>query len=151
MRPYVVFNPTIPQQAAGNRIDPAVSVPKATSAIPLWTATALPDEEPPGIRFSLRLSRFLGIPKYSFIPVTPTANSSRLVFPTTSTSLFRAIAIQAASRVAGVPRFLKYSEPAVVTSPLRSIKSFTASRVPDVLFGGGQYEIKASFRVTLAS
>src|SRR5260370_39765911 len=115
MRPYVVFNPTIQQQAAGTRIDPAVSVPKATSAIPLWTATAHPDEEPPGMRFRLRLSRFLGIPKYSFIPVTPTANSSRLVFPTTSTFLCRAIAIQAASRVAGATHLLTTPHPSRAT------------------------------------
>ena len=41
----------MPQQAAGTRIEPAVSVPKAMSAIPLPIATADPDEEPPGISF----------------------------------------------------------------------------------------------------
>src|SRR5258707_644652 len=47
-RPNVVLRPTMPQQAAGTRIDPAVSVPKATSASPFATATALPDDDPPG-------------------------------------------------------------------------------------------------------
>src|ERR1700756_1229582 len=112
-KPWVVFSPTMPQQAAGTRMEPAVSVPKATSATPLCTATALPDEEPPGIRFRNLLVRFLGIPKYSFIPVTPTANSSRFVLPTTTTPFSRAIAIQAASLVAGSPFFSKYADPAV--------------------------------------
>src|ERR1700751_1032210 len=137
-KPWVVFNPTIPQQAAGTRIDPAVSVPKATSAIPLCTATALPDEEPPGIRFRNLLIRFFGIPKYSFIPVTPTANSSRLVLPTTTTPFSPAIAIQAVSLGAGTPFFSKYEDPAVVTTPLRSIRSFTAKRSSVDPFADGQ-------------
>ena len=57
----VVFRPTIPQHAAGTRIDPAVSVPKATSASPLASATAFPDEDPPGIKS--RSSGFTGVPK----------------------------------------------------------------------------------------
>ena len=59
----MVFKPTMPQQAAGTRIDPAVSVPKAISAIPLATATAEPHEEPPGMRARMKLNGFLGVPK----------------------------------------------------------------------------------------
>src|SRR2546421_5243156 len=79
-KPNVVFRPTMPQQAAGTRIDPAVSVPKAASASPFATATALPDEDPPGIR--ILLSGFLGVPKYSFMPEGATANSVMFVLPT---------------------------------------------------------------------
>src|SRR4051812_42511404 len=94
-RPNVVFRPTMPQQAAGTRIDPAVSVPKATSASPLARATALPDDDPPGIR--ILLSGFLGVPKYSFMPEGATANSVMFVLPTIRTLRWRAMARQAAS------------------------------------------------------
>ena len=52
MRPKVVFRPTTPHHAAGLRIDPAVSVPSATSASSTPGATATPDplDEPPGTR-----------------------------------------------------------------------------------------------------
>ncbi len=60
MRPYVVFRPTTPQQAAGVRTDPPVSVPSATSAPSVATATADPDDEPPGMRAGS--SGFTGVP-----------------------------------------------------------------------------------------
>ena len=47
-RPRVVLSPTTPQQAAGIRIEPPVSLPKATSASPAPTATAEPLDDPPG-------------------------------------------------------------------------------------------------------
>src|SRR5437879_13759959 len=47
-KPKVVFKPTTPQQAAGTRIEPAVSVPNETSASSFATATADPLDEPPG-------------------------------------------------------------------------------------------------------
>ena len=56
-KPCVVFNPTTPQHAAGTRTEPAVSVPKATSAIPLATATAEPHDDPPGISLRQPLTR----------------------------------------------------------------------------------------------
>src|SRR3954466_15360796 len=112
MRPKVVFRPTIPQQAAGTRIDPAVSVPKATSASPFATATALPDDDPPGIR--IRLSGFLGAPKYSFMPEGATANSVMFVLPTTTTLRRCAIARHGASAFAGAWVIRKKFEPAVV-------------------------------------
>src|SRR6476469_4809298 len=84
-RPKVVFNPRMPQHAAGTRIEPAVSEPNATSAVPFATATADPLDEPPGIR---RCARGLtGVPKYPFRPETPKANSVRLDLPTMWTFL----------------------------------------------------------------
>ena len=50
MRPKVVLRPTVPQHAEGVRTEPAVSVPMATSASPVATATAHPLDEPPGMR-----------------------------------------------------------------------------------------------------
>src|SRR5260370_26276375 len=41
--------PTIPQQEAGMRIDPPMSVPIPTVAIPAQTAAALPPLDPPGV------------------------------------------------------------------------------------------------------
>lgn len=48
--PFVVFSPNTPHQAAGMRTDPAPSLPVASSAIPVATATADPADDPPGVR-----------------------------------------------------------------------------------------------------
>jgi hypothetical protein len=53
----VGLKPAIPQNAAGIRTDPPVSVPIATTAWPSPTETAAPDDEPPGIR-----ARSYGLP-----------------------------------------------------------------------------------------
>src|SRR6266403_1976503 len=136
IKPYVVFNPTIPQQAAGTRLEPAVSVPIATSAIPNANATAFPDEDPPGIRF--RFNGFTGVPKYSFMPDGEIANSVRFVLPTICTLRWRAIARHGASFFAGLWVTEKISEPAVVTTPFISMLSLTASLSPLLLGSGGQ-------------
>jgi hypothetical protein len=47
-RPYDGFSPVIPQTAAGSRMDPPVSEPRAQRHIPQATATADPPELPPG-------------------------------------------------------------------------------------------------------
>ena len=54
------LKPTMPQNAAGTRSEPPVSEPIAISHIPSATATAPPDEEPPGTR--LRSAGFPGVP-----------------------------------------------------------------------------------------
>ena len=46
--PSVGFSPTMPFSAAGTRPEPAVSVPRAKTAMPRATATADPEDEPPG-------------------------------------------------------------------------------------------------------
>src|ERR1700748_371641 len=50
--PTVGFSPTTPFTAAGQVIDPSVSVPIAASTSPAATAAALPEEEPHGLRSS---------------------------------------------------------------------------------------------------
>src|SRR5258705_12447897 len=60
--PKVVFKPTMPQQAAGTRTEPAVSVPKATSTGPSAAATAEPLDDPPGINPHHLLKGFFGVP-----------------------------------------------------------------------------------------
>ncbi|MNC57020.1 hypothetical protein D3C75_1066510 [compost metagenome] len=49
-RPTVGLNPTTPLTEAGQVIEPSVSVPMATGARPMATATALPEDEPHGVR-----------------------------------------------------------------------------------------------------
>src|SRR5215510_8464943 len=110
-KPCVVFNPTMQHQAAGTRIEPAVSVPKATSAIPLATATAEPQLEPPGSSVCELLSGFLGVPKYSLKPEGATANSLKFALPMICTLRCRAIARHEASFCAGTPFLARRLEP----------------------------------------
>ena len=79
--PMVGFSPTILPNAAGTRPEPAVSVPSATSTIPAATATAEPEEEPPGTCAALNTLR--GTPCGLRTPTSPVANWSRLVLPIT--------------------------------------------------------------------
>ena len=79
--PHVGLKPTTPQQAAGSRIEPALSVPRATSQRPAASAAPLPPLEPPGIR--LASSGLTTAPKCGLSEVIPYANSCRFVLPTT--------------------------------------------------------------------
>src|SRR5205085_7910675 len=77
--PYVGFIPTTPHRAAGWRMEPPVSDPRASGAKPAATAAALPPDEPPGTRlgsWGLRVG-----PNAEFSVELPMANSSRLVLP----------------------------------------------------------------------
>ena len=47
-RPYVGFNPTIPQYEAGWRTEPPVSLPRVKLTCPAATAVAEPPLDPPG-------------------------------------------------------------------------------------------------------
>ena len=58
----VGLNPVNPHSAAGIRMEPPVSVPMATGAMPSATDTAAPDDEPPGIRRSPGNAGLLGVP-----------------------------------------------------------------------------------------
>src|SRR5215472_9358200 len=49
-RPTVGFRPTIPFAAAGDMIEPSVSVPIDTGVRPAATAAAEPELDPPGLR-----------------------------------------------------------------------------------------------------
>ena len=132
MRPWVVLRPAVPQQAEGTRTDPPVSLPKATSASSPPTATAEPLDEPPGM--SRASSGLTGVPKARLIPVAPNASSWRFAFPTMRTapafSAARVPAMQAASWAAGLAPSATTAHPAVVGSPARSMRSFTASLRP---------------------
>ena len=78
-RPYVGLRPTTPQNAAGSRMLPPVSLPSASVASPAATAAAEPPLLPPGTR-----SRSHGLrvgPNAEFSVLLPIANSSQLVLP----------------------------------------------------------------------
>ena len=75
------FRPTIPQSAAGWRIEPPVSVPIAHGALPAATAAADPPDDPPGTRS--RSHGFSTGPKPEFSFDEPIANSSMFVLPST--------------------------------------------------------------------
>src|SRR5688572_29264664 len=78
-RQYVGLSPTIPQHAAGLRIDPPVSVPVAPGQRNAATAAPEPPLEPPGERsraHGLRVGPYQGL----FV-VEPAANSCVLHLP----------------------------------------------------------------------
>ena len=80
-RPYVGFSPTSEQKLAGHLMEPPVSEPRATEAMPAETAAALPPDDPPG---TLPASQgFKVSPKAEFPVVFPIPNSSRFVLPIT--------------------------------------------------------------------
>ena len=62
-----------PQNAAGTRTDPSVSVPSAASHIPAATAAALPLDDPPASRSGCR--GFTTSPWCGFSDVPPIAYS----------------------------------------------------------------------------
>src|SRR5204863_6604226 len=80
-RPYVGLKPKMPHSAAGCRTDPPVSDPSASGAMLAATATALPLDDPPGVRATSHGLR-VG-PKAEFSDELPIANSSMLPMPTT--------------------------------------------------------------------
>ncbi len=101
--------PTSPHSDAGARIEPEVSVPIPTSAIPEAVATAGPELEPPDSR--PRSSGFRQLPQCGFWPSIPYANSFVLPFPITIAPAARSAATTGASQ-SGVRR--QRAAPAVV-------------------------------------
>lgn len=79
--------PVMPQNDAGWRIEPPVSVPVTAGARRAATATALPPEEPPGMRSAFHgLRTGAGASKPTgataeFSLAEPMANSSQLSLP----------------------------------------------------------------------
>src|SRR6059036_2280400 len=85
--PYVGLRPTMPQSAAGCRIEPPVSVPIAQGARPAATAAALPPLDPPGTRLRSHGLRTGPKPEFSF--EEPIANSSWFVLPSSGAPALR--------------------------------------------------------------
>ena len=143
-RPQVVFRPAIPQQAAGIRTEPPVSVPRATSASPAATATAEPLDDPPGIRRGS--AGFTGVPDHGLIPLADQHSSARLVLPTIRAPARRAAATTAASLAAGLACSAISWQPTVVGRPSTSMQSLTASRGPSPGASSRTIQVASSMR-----
>src|SRR2546427_6054874 len=79
IRSGVGRRPTTPQHEAGIRIDPPVSPPSATEAIPAATAAPLPPLEPPGVT-PWRQGFWVG-GKIVFVVPIEAASSGKFVLP----------------------------------------------------------------------
>src|SRR5687768_4149473 len=82
--PTVGLNPTMPLIAAGQVIDPSVSVPIASRTSPAATAAPLPEEDPQGLRSSakgLRVWPPTALQPEIDFPERILAHSLRFVFP----------------------------------------------------------------------
>ena len=71
IRPTVVLSPTVPQTEAGMRTEPPVSLPMPSGASPAATATPVPLDEPPGVRWVVRSQGFHGVPMVALVPQPP--------------------------------------------------------------------------------
>ena len=118
VRPTVGLTPTSPQAAAGDRIEPSVSVPSVTAARLAAAATAEPELEPDAVR-----SRTYGLrvrPPRALQPLEEPvprkfAHSDRLVLPSRTAPASRSRRTTVASASGGCPT--SASEPAVVCIP----------------------------------
>src|SRR5476649_688323 len=81
VKPGVGRMPTMPQNDAGIRIEQPKSVPCASGAIPVATATADPPEEPAGLSAGFQGLRVT--PNTSLNVLAPAPNSGVLVLPST--------------------------------------------------------------------
>src|SRR4030088_3323244 len=99
----------MPQSAAGTRVDPPVSDPRAQVAMPAAIAVAVPPEEPPDIRV-LSYGVFTGPANDDrLVLVMPNASSCMLALPITTAPAFNSFCSDGALRAgcafcsAGVP------------------------------------------------
>src|SRR5262249_27193635 len=81
VRPGVGRMPTMPQNAAGMRMEQPKSVPWASGTMPVATATAEPPDEPAGLSAGFQGLRVA--PNTAFTVLAPVANSGVLVLPST--------------------------------------------------------------------
>ncbi len=124
--PYVGFIPTIPQRAAGWRMDPPVSVPSDQGAWHAATAAAEPPLEPPGTRSGSHGLRVSWNAEFSVLD--PIANSSMFVLPITTAPAASRRATQVAVYTGVKPSRMR--EPAVVTRPRVESTSLIATGTP---------------------
>jgi hypothetical protein len=120
------LSPTTPQNAAGWRTEPPVSVPIAAAASSPATAAAEPPDEPPGTRARSQGLRVILKPECSVDE--PIANSSMFVLPsmTAPDALSRATAV---ASYAGT-KFSRILELHVVRTPRVQNTSLTATGTP---------------------
>ena len=76
LRPYGGLKPTTPEQAAGMRIEPAMSEPVPSVAAPEASVAPVPPEEPPGVNCGFQGLR---VTPQSRVWVTPAQENSGVV------------------------------------------------------------------------
>ena len=126
MRPNVGLTPATPQNAAGIRTEPPVSLATAAGTIPAATAAADPPLEPPGT-----LSRFhglRGLGRVACWEVIPQPNSCERVTPTITAPAARSRRTSSASTSGTRPA--RASEPWSPMAPATSNSSLTATGTP---------------------
>jgi hypothetical protein len=96
-RPWLGLWPNTPQQCAGTRIDPPMSLPSSRLVKPAATAAAEPPDEPPGVR--VRSHGLLVVPKIGFVVCQSPAQVGVFVLPkiTAPAARRRATAIASAA------------------------------------------------------
>src|SRR5436190_2372491 len=123
----------MPQNEAGWRIEPPVSVPVEPGTIYAATAAADPPDEPPGTSLRLSPLRFHGFstpPKWLVMFDEPMANSSRLVLPTITAPAFQRLVVTVLSYGGTKPSRMWL--PAVVCTPSVQKRSLMASGTPSI-------------------
>ncbi len=94
-RPKLGFSPTLPQNAAGMRIDPAPSVPTLSGPSPAATAAAVPPDEPPGVFAGSHGLRVIPVSGELVSALQP--NSGVVVLPISTAPASRSRAVTGAS------------------------------------------------------
>ena len=115
-RPRVVLWPTTPVKAAGIRIDPPVSDPRAIMAERSHRLTPAPQDEPPGILAVAGSQGLRGVPQCGLMPTPPYANSTVCVLPVMTAPAARARVTSQASSAHGSSGSCR-AEPAKVGHP----------------------------------
>jgi len=139
-RPRDGFSAMTPQQAAGQRSDPAPSLPIPSGTMPDATAAASPPLEPPGV---CRADHGLRVAPRSALAVCQRIpNSGMLVRPAGIMPAARSSPICGASRRATASR--SATMPSVVADPATSMFSLTVIGTPDSGPGSSPHRSAAS-------
>ena len=130
MSPSVGLIPTTPQADAGDTIEPSVSVPTASGAIPAATATAEPELDPDGLRPGP--NGFTAWPPSVDRPLLEGrerkfAHSDRLALPRMTAPAARSLVTRKAS---AAPARASAGEPAVAGSPEAAMLSLISTGTP---------------------
>ena len=91
-RPKLGFSPTLPQNAAGMRTDPAPSVPTPIGPHPAATAAAVPPDEPPDVFVGSHGLRVIPVSAELVSPLQPNSGVVVLPMSTAPASRRRAVA-----------------------------------------------------------
>src|ERR1051325_9961609 len=128
-RPSVTFSPTVPVMQAGIRTEPAVSLPKASSAEPSSRLTPAPLDDPPTERCAAASQGLYGALQWLLWPVPPNANSTIWVLPMMTPSWRRSVATRGPSRSQGSAGSRRL-DPAKQGNPDAANKSLIETGIP---------------------